>query len=121
MDATKTGKIWRKKVYLNRRYAFLRIYRFVFLVAHSQSFTPLHPYRILSSLPNLIRNELNDVPREHFQISLSISRDNEKSRSPGCITLAIINGDVGEQNLDGVVVENDAPLKLFRQIKIVFQ
>ena len=97
------------------------IYSYVFNAfwrAWIQLFDCVQPCRILSSLPNLIRKELNEIAGKDGQISLSISRDDEKSRSTGCSTLAIINGDIGDEILSlGLVVVNGL-LKLFRQIGI---
>ena len=88
-------------------------------------FACVQPYRILSSLPNLLRKEPNHVSGKDGQISLSVSCDNEKSRSTSCITLAIIDGDVGEQLLNSSMVgceyRANILLKLFRQSRIAFQ
>ena len=83
--------------------------------------TLVHPNRILSSLPNLSRNDLNEVSVENGQISLSVSRDHKESRLTGCIMLTIIDGDIREQLLSiGLVVLN-VLLKLFRKSGITAQ
>ena len=90
-------------------------------VALLQSFDCVHPYIVQSSIPNLVCNELNEISVENGQISLSVSRNDKKSRSPGCSTLAIIDGDIGEQTLNSGIVERNVLLKFSWKSGIIFQ
>ena len=93
-------------------------------VSRSASIVRIHPYRILSSLPNLIRDELNEIPVENCQISFSVSRNNEKSCSTGCSThylTSIIDRNIIEKLLSSTMVVRDVFLKLSRKSGIAFQ
>ena len=69
-------------------------------------------------------NEANQVSGEDGQISLSVSRDNEESRTTRCIThfhlLPIIGGNVGDDFLCARVVES-VLLKLLWKSGILLQ
>ena len=84
----------------------------------SASSIRFHPHRILSSLPNLISNELNQVSREHCQISLSVPCENEKSRSTRCskhYLISIIDDDFGDKILNISVFVLVILLELWRK------
>ena len=88
------------------------------------SFILIRPYWIRSSLPNLVRNDLNEISRKYGQISLSVSRDNEKSRSTRCIThylMSIIDGNIGETHLSSGMVVKNVLLKVLRKSEIASQ
>ena len=73
--------------------------------------TLVQPYRILSGIPNFPRNELDEISGKDGQIPLSVSRNDEQSRSTGSIThhlTTIIDGDIGKQHLNSGVVRAEA-------------
>ena len=88
---------------------------FLFLVAR------VHPHIVESSLPNLIRNEPDEVSGENGQISLSVSCDNEKSRSTRCSThylMSVKDGNISDKTLSSCAIEQDISLEVFRKIRI---